>query len=57
MIDNKLLQKDFTTVASALEKKGVSTTLLEELKNDVLATKLKRQSMEEIQAKQNALSS
>ena len=57
MIDSKLLQKDFDTVSVALAKKGVDENLLQNLKNDVLKTKLKRQVMEEIQAKQNALSS
>jgi len=57
MIDIKLLQKDFDTVANALEKKKVSKELLDNLKNDVLATKTKRQSMEALQAEQNALSS
>jgi len=57
MIDIKLLQKDFDKVSNALIKKGVDVALLEDIKNDVVKTKAKRQQMEEIQAKQNALSS
>jgi len=57
MIDIKLLQKDFDTVASALEKKKVSKELLDSLKEDILSTKAKRQDMESIQAEQNSLSS
>jgi len=57
MIDIKLLQKDFDKVANALEKKKVSKELLDDLKKDILSTKLKRQDMEAIQAEQNALSS
>ncbi len=57
MIDIKLLQKDFDAVANALTKKKVSKELLDSLKEDILTTKVKRQSMEAIQAEQNALSS
>ncbi|HIP11972.1 MAG TPA: serine--tRNA ligase [Arcobacter sp.] len=57
MIDIKLLQKDFDAVSIALEKKGVNKTLLDTLKDDVIKAKFKRQSMEAIQAEQNALSS
>ena len=57
MIDIKLLQKDFDAVSVALEKKGVDKTLLDTLKDDVVKAKVKRQSMEAIQAEQNALSS
>jgi seryl-tRNA synthetase len=57
MIDIKLLQKDFDAVANALTKKKVSKELLDSLKEDILTTKAKRQSMEAIQAEQNALSS
>jgi len=57
MIDIKLLQKDFEAVSSALEKKGVDKNLLDTLKTDVTKAKAKRQSMEAIQAEQNALSS
>jgi len=57
MIDSKLLQKEFDKIANSLEKKGVSKELLSELREDVLSTKSTRQKMEEIQSKQNALSS
>ena len=57
MIDSKLLQKEFDKIADSLEKKGVSKELLSELREDVLSTKSTRQKMEEIQSKQNALSS
>jgi len=57
MIDIKLLQKDFELVSKSLKLKGVSTDLLDTLKTDVLSAKAKRQSMEAIQAEQNALSS
>jgi len=57
MIDIKLLQKDFDAVANALTKKKVSKELLDSLKEDILTTKAKRQSMEAIQAEQNSLSS
>ena len=33
MIDVKLLQRDFDTVATALQKKGVDSELLNNLKN------------------------
>jgi len=57
MIDIKLLQKDFEIVSEALSKKGVTKELLDKLKQDIASTKLKRQNMESIQAKQNQLSS
>ena len=57
MIDIKLLQKDFDSVASALEKKKVSKDILNNLKQDILETKTKRQKMEAIQAAQNKESS
>ncbi len=57
MLDSKLLQKEFDKVSNSLEKKGVKKELLAELKDDILTTKDTRQKMEEIQAKQNALSS
>jgi seryl-tRNA synthetase len=57
MIDIKLLQKEFLSVATSLEKKGVDTVLLDSLKKDVLETKSKRQEMEALQAQQNSLSS
>jgi len=57
MIDIKLLQKDFDTVASALQRKGVDANILNELKVLSLETKQKRQDMESLQAEQNKLSS
>ncbi|VAY87607.1 Seryl-tRNA synthetase [hydrothermal vent metagenome] len=57
MIDNKLLQKEFKKVSLALARKGVDLKILNELRDDIGHTKLKRQKMEDIQAKQNALSS
>ena len=56
MIDIKLLQKDFDTVAAALEKKGVSKDTMESLKADILEAKAKRQEMENAQAEQKKLS-
>jgi seryl-tRNA synthetase len=57
MIDIKLLQNDFDTVSSLLERKKVDIVLLEELKSKLTSTKLKRQEMESLQALQNSLSS
>ena len=56
MIDKKLLEKEFDTVATALEKKGVSKEILEDLKNRTIITKSKRQNMEAVQAEQKQLS-
>ncbi len=56
MIDKKLLEKEFDTVATALEKKGVSKEILEDLKNRTINTKSKRQNMEAVQAEQKQLS-
>lgn len=56
MIDKKLLEKEFDKVATALEKKGVSKEILEDLKNRTLSTKSKRQAMEALQAEQKQLS-
>jgi len=56
MIDIKLLQKNFDSVANALEKKGVSKDLMESLKADILEAKTKRQEMESAQAEQKKLS-
>ena len=56
MIDIKLLQKDFDTVAAALEKKGVTKEIMESLKADILEAKTKRQEMENAQAEQKKLS-
>lgn len=57
MIDIKLLQSDFDTVSSLLERKKVDVNLLESLKSKLIDTKLKRQEMESLQAFQNNLSS
>ena len=56
MIDIKLLQKDFDTVATALQKKGVDNELLNNLKILSINTKQKRQEMEDVTAEQNLLS-
>jgi seryl-tRNA synthetase len=56
MVDIKLIQKDYDTVASKLTRKGVDEKLLEELKHLAFKAKDKRQSMEEITALQNKLS-
>ncbi len=50
MIDIKLLQKDFDTVAAALQKKGVDNELLNNLKILASNTKQKRQEMEDVTA-------
>ncbi len=57
MIDIKLLQKDFNAVSSALLKKGVDDSILDDLKQKSQTAKQKRQNMESLQAEQNALSS
>ncbi|MBL6970064.1 MAG: serine--tRNA ligase [Campylobacterales bacterium] len=57
MIDIKALQKDFESFASSLQRKGVDTSALEALKDLSQQAKAKRQSMESLQAEQNALSS
>jgi len=56
LIDLKLLQKDFDTVAKALQKKQIDTALLAQLKTLTTDYKQSLQSLEELQAKQNALS-
>jgi len=56
MIDIKILQKDFNTIANALEKKGVTKDVLETLKADVEVAKEKRKEMETTQAEQKQLS-
>lgn len=56
MIDIKLLQKDFESVAKALVRKGLSSEDLNALKELSLKTKNTRQEMEEVTAKQNLLS-
>ena len=57
MIDIKALQKDFDLVSSALFRKGVEPSSLEELKILSQKAKEKRQAMESLQANQNTLSS
>jgi seryl-tRNA synthetase len=56
MIDIKLLQKDFDMVSDALQKKGVQTETLSDLKKQVEDAKEKRKAMESTQAKQKVLS-
>ena len=56
MVDIKLLQKEFDTVAAALKRKGVAQEVLDELKTIALNAKEKRQSMEDVTAEQNKLS-
>lgn len=57
MIDIRLLQKDFDTVASALKRKKVDENLIEQMREVSLEAKSKRQEMEGLQAQQNQLSS
>ena len=56
MIDIKLLQKDFDTMASALKRKGVAQEILDNLKSISENAKQKRQDMENVTAEQNKLS-
>ncbi|MFA7084440.1 MAG: serine--tRNA ligase [Arcobacteraceae bacterium] len=56
MVDIKLLQKDYESVAAKLTRKGVGAELLASLKELSLRTKEKRQAMEEVTAEQNLLS-
>lgn len=56
MVDIKLLQKDYESVASKLQRKGVDAQLLTSLKTLALTAKDKRQAMEEVTAEQNLLS-
>ena len=56
MIDIKLLQKDFDYVVTALKRKGVDNSLLNNLKTLASDTKQKRQEMEDVTAEQNLLS-
>lgn len=56
MIDIKLLQKDFDYVVTALKRKGVDNSLLNNLKTLAFDTKQKRQEMEDVTAEQNLLS-
>ena len=56
MIDIRLLQRDFETVAAALTRKGVDSEILDNLKAISEEAKLKRQEMENVTAEQNKLS-
>lgn len=56
MVDIKLLQKDYDSVAAKLQRKGVDAELLASLKALALNAKDKRQAMEEVTAEQNVLS-
>ncbi|PUE65972.1 serine--tRNA ligase [Arcobacter caeni] len=56
MIDIKLLQKDFDYVTTALQKKGVDNSVLNNLKILASTSKQKRQEMEDVTAEQNVLS-
>ena len=56
MVDIKLLQRDYETVAKALTRKGVDAAVLESLKSLALNAKEKRQLMEDCTAQQNVLS-
>ena len=56
MVDIKLLQKDYDSVAAKLQRKGVDAELLTSLKALALKAKDKRQAMEEATAEQNVLS-
>ena len=56
MIDLKLLEKDFDTVANRLKKKKVDGELLSKLKELFGELKAKKAVQEELQATQNAKS-
>lgn len=56
MLDIKLIQNDFDTVATALRKKKVDETLLEEVRAISLELKNARLVLEPLQAEQNAKS-
>ena len=56
MLDIKLIQNDFDTVATALRKKKVDESLLEELRAISLELKSARLILEPLQAEQNAKS-
>lgn len=56
MVDIKLLQKDYDSVAAKLTRKGVDAQLLASLKSLASNAKDKRQLMEEVTAEQNVLS-
>ena len=56
MVDIKLLQRDYDSVAAKLTRKGVDAQLLASLKSLASNAKDKRQLMEEVTAEQNVLS-
>ncbi|WP_419770538.1 MAG: serine--tRNA ligase [Candidatus Marinarcus sp.] len=56
MVDIKLLQRDYESVAAKLTRKGVDAQVLASLKTLALNAKDKRQLMEEVTAQQNLLS-
>ena len=56
MIDIKLLQKDFETMSAGLQKKGVPSETLANLKTQIEDAKEKRKKMEASQATQKKLS-
>ncbi len=56
MIDIRLLQRDFETIANSLKKKGVDQETLDKLFEISSVAKTKRQEMEDITASQNKLS-
>ena len=56
MLDIKLIQNDFETLANRLKKKKVDTALIEQLREISLNLKTLRQELEELQAVQNAKS-
>ena len=56
MLDIKLIQNDFDSVAKSLRKKKVDESLLEELRNLSLELKSARLVLEPLQAEQNAKS-
>ncbi len=56
MIDIRLLQKDFDTVANALKRKGVTSEVLDNLHEISKNAKAVRQEMENVTAEQNKLS-
>jgi len=56
MIDLKLLQKDFDGISAKLMRKGVDSSLIENLKTQNEVLKVAKQNFETLQAAQNAMS-
>lgn len=56
MLDLKLLQNDFDTVAKKLQKKGVDSQTLDKIKTISLELKNSKKELEDLQANQNAKS-